>query len=386
MSNHSASESTAIVAVCDLGPADGLTVAVKDCLDIAGTPTRCGSAALAAAPVATAHAAVVEKLLAGGCRITAKTRMHEFAYGMTGVNLFEGTPVNPRWPDRIPGGSSSGSAVAVAAGEVDFSIGTDTGGSVRQPAICCGVVGFKPTFGRIDRRGASPAASSLDCIGPFARSVDMIEKAMAVIDPTFVPHGMDVTARLGFLMPGDEPDPAMSEAVQALSASEPTGMPVTLSLFDDAFKAGMIVIGYETAAAFGHFLDEGAPLGADVKARLAAARTLPAAEVAWAETVRTRFTAEVDAVLEQVDFIVTPALPLPPPLLEEASDPAKVLSLTRYLRPFNLSGHPAIVLPAVTASGLPSGVQIIGRKGDDARLIAMARRIAATTPIFETKE
>jgi len=148
----------------------------------------------------------------------------------------------------------------------------------------------------------------------------------------------------------------------------------------------MIVIGYETAAAFGHFLDEGAPLGADVKARLAAARTLPAAEVAWAETVRTRFTAEVDAVLEQVDFIVTPALPLPPPLLEEASDPAKVLSLTRYLRPFNLSGHPAIVLPAVTASGLPSGVQIIGRKGDDARLIAMARRIAATTPIFETKE
>ncbi len=134
------------------------------------------------------HADVVANLLSAGCRIVGKTKMHELAYGMTGINAFEGTPINPRYPDRIPGGSSSGSAAAVAAGLVDFAIGTDTGGSIRQPAICCGVIGFKPTFGRVSRKGALPAQSSLDCIGPFARNLSMIERAMSAIDPTFQPR------------------------------------------------------------------------------------------------------------------------------------------------------------------------------------------------------
>ncbi|MFN4154357.1 MAG: amidase [Paracoccaceae bacterium] len=366
-------------------PADALRVAVKDCIDIQGYPTRCGSAAFAGAPPATAHAAAVQRLLDAGCRITGKTLMHELAYGMTGVNPHGGTPVNPRWPDRIPGGSSSGSAVAVAAGVVDFSIGTDTGGSVRQPAICCGVIGFKPTFGRIDRRGAHPAASSLDCIGPFARSMATLERAMQALDPGFVPQTLTSAPRLARLR--TDFDRSVGDSLILPIMDQGYDMPyVILPLLDDAFRAGMIVIGYETAQAFGHLVTSGAPLGNDIRARLTAAMAIPDAELAWAETIRHSFTAQVDALLDQYDAFLTPALPSVPPLLTEASDPAKVLPLTRYLRPFNLSGHPAIVLPTLTSDGLPAGLQIVGRRGADALLCAIARWFCDTVPSFQAPD
>lgn len=124
-----------------------LTFAAKDTLDIAGYPTRAGSPVLQDAPEATAHAAVIQQLLDSGCQLRGKTTLHELAFGVTGINAWSGTPINPRYPALIPGGSSSGSATVVAAGEVDFAIGTDTGGSVRMPAACCGIVGLKPTWG-----------------------------------------------------------------------------------------------------------------------------------------------------------------------------------------------------------------------------------------------
>jgi amidase len=125
-----------------------LTFAAKDTLDIAGYPTRAGSPVLQNAPEATAHATVIQQLLdSGGCQLQGKTTLHELAFGVTGINAWSGTPLNPRYPALIPGGSSSGSATVVAAGEVDFAIGTDTGGSVRMPAACCGIVGLKPTWG-----------------------------------------------------------------------------------------------------------------------------------------------------------------------------------------------------------------------------------------------
>ena len=165
--------------------ANGLRVGIKDCIDIAGYPTRAGSAALANATRATRHATVVQSLLDGGCRLVGKTTLHELAYGVTGINPWSGTPLNPRFPDRVPGGSSSGSAVAVAAERVDFALGTDTGGSIRLPAACCGVYGLKPTYGRLSRVGVQPPTSSLDCVGPLARDLDMLERAMALLDPTF---------------------------------------------------------------------------------------------------------------------------------------------------------------------------------------------------------
>lgn len=137
-----------------------LTFAVKDSLDIAGFPTHAGSPVLQDAPPAVRHAAVVEALLDNGCQLRGKTTLHELAFGVTGINPHSGTPRNTHYPQLIPGGSSSGSAAVVAAGEVDFAVGTDTGGSVRMPAACCGVVGLKPSFGRLSRAGVMPTESS----------------------------------------------------------------------------------------------------------------------------------------------------------------------------------------------------------------------------------
>lgn len=154
-------ESNGYVARFTLGEGD-LSFAVKDTLDIAGFPTRAGCPALAANPAAEQHAEVVATLLGQGCVLTGKTTLHELAFGVTGINPWGGTPINPRFPDLIPGGSSSGSAAVVAAGGVDFALGTDTGGSVRMPAACCGILGLKPTYGRLSRAGVMPAHSSLD--------------------------------------------------------------------------------------------------------------------------------------------------------------------------------------------------------------------------------
>lgn len=379
--NGSAAE-TAFTSMLALGAEGGPTVAIKDCLDVAGHVTRCGSAAYADAAPALTNSAVVNRLLDAGCRIVGKTRLHEIAYGMTGVNAFEGTPVNPRWPDRIPGGSSSGSAVAVAAGSVDFAIGTDTGGSVRQPAICCGVIGFKPTFGRVDRRGALPAASSLDCIGSLARTIDMIDRAMAIIVPDYRTETLTSAPHLGWLATDEIDDREMIEAHLALSMAGMVTQTVHLPDLDDAFRAGMAIIARETLDANRTLQEAGAPFGMDIRLRLEGARAISDAVVAAAEDIRGTFTQSVDNCLSEIDVIVTPALPQAPPLLSEAADPAKVLPLTRYLRPFNLSGHPAIVLPAVTSTGLPSGIQLIARKGADARLCAIARWLCNNHPMF----
>ncbi|MET3614135.1 amidase [Rhizobium aquaticum] len=377
----------AFVSRVALGPQDGPTVAIKDCLDIEGMVTRCGSQALADAAPASAHADVVMNLLSAGCRIVGKTKMHELAYGVTGLNRFEGTPVNPAFPDRIPGGSSSGSAVAVAAGLVDFAIGTDTGGSIRQPAICCGVIGFKPTFGRVSRKGALPAQSSLDCIGPFARTLSMIERAMGAIDPSFQAETFNGPLHIGRLLLDDTVEPRMAEAMLAVEAGEDGVIEeIDLPLLAEAFKAGMTIIARETLAANAALLERPELLGEDVRKRLEAARSVTDADMAAAEDIRARFTADVDALLGRFDLLMTPALPLPPPLLSEAGEPAKVLTLTHYLRPFNLSGHPALVLPAATSDGLPSGIQLVAVKGADARLIAMARRLAETNPLFQMEE
>lgn len=353
----------------DLG-GSGPTVAVKDCIDIAGKRTSVGSEALADAPPATAHAAVVAAMLEGGAHIVGKANMHEFAYGVTGVNRWLGTPINPKYPTLIPGGSSSGSAAAVAAGLVDIAIGSDTGGSIRMPATCCGVFGLKPSFGRVSREGCVPATSSLDCIGPFASDVAGLETAMALIDPTFVPAGRPASVKIGWVE--SSADPEIAETVLAeIKRSGVEIVPVDLPGLQEAFEAGITIMAAECWSTFGDLVEDDR-LGADVRARLNGASKVTAEQVGEAEKVRASFTAAVEEALAGVDALALPTLPALPPALDDLGDAARMLRLTSLIRPFNLSGHPALAIPV---AGQPIGIQLVGRRNGDEALCAVAGRV-----------
>lgn len=357
------------------GEATGPRVAVKDCLDMAGYPTGCGSAAFATAAPATRDAAVVKALRDSGCRIVGKANMHELAYGVTGINAYTGTPTNPRFPDRIVGGSSSGSAAAVAAGMVDFAIGTDTGGSIRMPAACCGIFGLKPTFGAISREGAVPAASSLDCIGPLARNLARIVEAMAIICPGFAAVEQPESPVIGRVVTKAEAD--VETAIDAvLSRAQIEWKAIELPSLGLAHQAGIIIMAAEMASLFGHLVGCG-KLGPDIDARLSAGLRITAEQVVQAEAVRTQFAAEVDAALARCDVLALPTLPSVPLLVADATDANAALRLTELVRPFNLSGHPALTMPTLTADGLPAGLQLVGVMGSDAALCAAARILEA---------
>lgn len=349
----------------------GLTVAIKDTIDVAGWPTRCGSRALQHALPAPNNATVVQALLDGGWQVIGKTVLHELAFGVTGINEWAGTPVNPQAPERIPGGSSSGSAVIVAQGIADVALGTDTGGSVRMPAACCGVFGLKPTFGRLSREGVHPASSSLDCVGPMARDLDTLVAAMSAMDSTFVAQTPGAQLHVGLV--DVTCDPAIEAAIrEAITHRGWTWERVTLPLLDQAFEAALTVINAETWAAFGHFTGQGL-LGADIEARLLRAAATDVTALNAAESVRVAFSAQVDHLLSRFETLVLPGLPRLPPLLADVQRGEPVLDLTRFLRPFNLSGHPALSVPvAYPDSTLSTSLQLIGRKGADAQLCAMA--------------
>ena len=359
--------------------ADAPRVTIKDTIDIAGYPTTAGSRALADAAPAKRHAQVVQRLLDAGWRITGKANMHELAFGMTGINDFCGTPSNPQDATRIPGGSSSGSASAVGARLVDAALGTDTGGSVRGPAACCGVVGLKPTFGRVSRDGVAPRETTLDCVGPLARNMSMVIDLMFAIDPSFQgARARRGAAGLRIALLDVEADDAIKRAVT--SAVGRCGLPTAsaqLGGMRDAFTAGLAVINAETWRAFGHLVDSG-KLGSDIEARLRAASKTQAAELEAAERIRQSFTDDVDHALQHADVLVLPTLPSLPITLDEARAGASVIGMSSLIRPFNLSGHPALTLPVpIEGISLKAGLQIVGRRGEDETVCAVAAYIEA---------
>lgn len=345
-------------------------VVVKDTIDIAGYPTRAGSAALSEAAPAEQHAEIVERILSAGYRIIGKAKLHELAFGMTGLNAWTGTPENPRFPELIPGGSSSGSAAAVAAGLAEVGLGTDTGGSIRLPAACCGLHGLKPTFGRLDRRGVMPAVSSLDCLGPITDDLGELIAFMAAVDPSFVlPRGGELP-RLAWLQV--VADDVMQAAVEVrLKESSLPMAPAELPLLDEAYGAAMAVINRETFEACAAWLDD-ERLGTDVGRRLRAAARTTDAELREAESVRRAFTREVDRLLESHDVLVLPTLPHAPLSRAAAEAGQQDLTISTLLRPFNLSGHPALTVPLAPHSGYPTALQLVGRRGDDAAICRAA--------------
>ncbi|AUT59384.1 amidase [Paraburkholderia terrae] len=359
--------------------APGPTIAIKDSIDVAGYPTTGASRSLADAPPAAAHAEVVQRLLDAGWRITGKTNMHELAFGMTGINDYTGTPVNPQDAARIPGGSSSGSASAVGAKLVNAALGTDTGGSIRGPAACCGVIGLKPTFGRVSRKGAVPRESTLDCVGPFTRDIATLVHAMAAIAPAFdTDAAKRANASANVAIVSVDADAAIRQGVaRAVQVAGLASNVIELEHLKEAFEAGLAVINAETARAFAHLVETG-KLGADVDARLRVAVQTTQAQLDAAERARRAFTAAVDRALENADVLVLPTLPALPITIEAARNGTPVLTMSSLIRPFNLSGHPALSLPIpIEGSPMKAGLQIVGRKGADEQVCAVAAHFEA---------
>ncbi|TDQ98544.1 amidase [Paraburkholderia silvatlantica] len=369
---------TALLDTFTLG-GDGPTIAIKDSIDIAGYRTTGASRALADVAPATEHAEVVQRLIDAGWRIVGKANMHELAFGMTGLNDFTGTPANPQDATRIPGGSSSGSASAVGLRLADAALGTDTGGSIRGPAACCGVAGFKPTFGRVSRRGVAPAESTLDCVGPFARDIDLLARTMAVIADDFdVARATDrgASLKVGIVAVDARPD-LLAAVERATTLAADHARAVELPGIADAFNAGLTVINAETWRAFGHLTGTGR-LGDDLEARLSGAANTTREALDEAERVRRAFSDAVDRALEGLDVLVMPTLPDFPITLDDARRGKSVIAMSSLIRPFNLSGHPALSLPLpVAGSPLKAGLQIVGRKAADEQVCAAAARFEA---------
>jgi amidase len=355
----------------ETAPGTGLRVAVKDLIDVAGVPTTAGSLAVAdhAGP-AEADAACLAGLRAAIARgeacLAGKVNLHELAYGISGINPAFGTPVNPLDPALVPGGSSSGSAVAVATGEADVAYGSDTGGSIRIPAACCGVAGLKTTWGRIPLAGVWPLAPSLDTVGPLARDVAGLAAGMALLEPGFtVTAGPPETVGRVAM----EADPAIGEAVDAaLAATGWQVSQVTLNGLGAAWTAAMVLLDIEAWQSDGA-LARSSPgrIGPDVLARLRGASEVTPAQLAAARQQASRWRAELSRLWEQVDLLALPTLLGFPPTLDDAGGLARIRGLTS---PVNLAGVPALALPVPARGHLPASVQLIGPAGSEERLLA----------------
>ncbi|MGI8492102.1 MAG: amidase [Acidimicrobiales bacterium] len=354
----------------------GLRIGIKDLIDVAGTITTAGSRAVASSATparsdAACLAGIRASEAAGEARIVGKTNLHELAYGVSGINPWFPTPVNPLDPERVPGGSSSGSAVAVATGEADLALGTDTGGSIRIPAACCGVVGLKTTWGRIPLDGVRPLAPSLDTVGPMAADVAGVIAGMRLLEPGFAPARSPAT-RIGRLrVPATGPIDAAID--RALAASGLHVSDVELPGWMLATSAGATILTVEAWETNGGLVATGL-LGDDVAARLLGAAEVTDEERADAEALRRSWRRELEEVFENVELLAMPVLGGEPPLLEDADR----LKDIRHVVPANLAGTPAIAMPVPAARAhpsarrLPASLQLIGFAGSEELIVATA--------------
>ncbi|MEH1128430.1 amidase [Micromonospora sp. CPCC 206061] len=356
-----------------LGAPDGLRVAVKDAIDIAGFVTAAGCAAVRERAVpATADAACLAGVRAAGAAIVGKTTLTELCVNPAGDNAAFGTPVNPLAPDRMPGGSSSGSAVAVAAGEADIGLGTDTGGSVRIPAACCGIVGLKTTWGRVPTEGVWPLAPTLDTVGPIARTVTDVATGMRLLAPgwTVAPRPARTVGRLRI----EGVDNAVEEPVDAaLDAAGLKARDVRLPGWDATNWALHWIITGELWRAH-HALLDADGLGAFVNQGLHAGRAVTGEQLDEGMAIRQRWQAEIAAVLDEVELLALPTLVGVPPLVADSAG----FPFTQLTAPFNLAGVPALAMP-VPSPGLPvpASLQLVGPMDGEDLLCATGLAIEA---------
>lgn len=374
-----------------LGALDGAIVSIKDLFDVAGEVTRAGSKVLAdEGKPAAADAPVVRRLRQAGAVIVAKTNMTEFAFSGIGANPHYGTPGNPADRARIPGGSSSGGAVAAADGMCEIAIGSDTGGSTRVPAALCGIVGFKPSRLRISRDGVYPLSQSMDSIGPMARSVAdcrRADAAMAGEERAALPAPSLADLRIAAAggMPADNLDATVGKAyTQALTRLGKAGarlrdkkLPL-IETMGEVNKRG----GVQPAEAFTvnrDLLDRrGGDIDPNVRTRLERARTIGAADYIWMVNERDKLIRMMDEWLADTDVLVMPTCPVVAPTLAEVAAPeefARRNAMTlRNTSVWNFFDCCAISLP-LPRDGLPVGLMLVARNGHDRELFAIATAV-----------
>ena len=367
------------------GPLAGLTFAVKDIFDVAGYKTGCGNPEKTAdsAP-AERHAPAVAALLDAGARFLGKTHTAELAFSLDGRNAHFGTPANPAAPGRVPGGSSSGSASAVAGNLVDFALGSDTGGSVRGPASFCGLIGLRPTHGRIDIGGVMPLSPSLDTVGWFARSPDVYERVGAVLlgeDAAGPPLRRMVIAEDAYaLLLGSAEDAVMRPAVARVAEHlEPAGARVVaadgLSAWAQVFRT---IQGFEAWQAHGAWIERRQPkLLPMVRGRFEAASRVGVEDYRIAGVKRASIRSQLEAIVGDDGVIVLPTMPTIAPMVDadEAVFEAFRAQALQMLCMSGLSGLPQISLPLGIVDGGPIGLSLIAPRGRDRALIGLARAI-----------
>lgn len=370
------------------GPLAGLTAVVKDMYDIAGYRTGGGSPEwLEAHPPAAANAGAVQKILDAGATIVGKTVCDEFFYSVSGANAHYGTPVNPRAPGRLPGGSSSGSASACAAGACDFALGSDTGGSVRIPASFCGLYGLRPTHGRVDLTGAMAMAPMFDVGGWFSSAPAVFRKVGAallggegvrepirqvmVLEDAFAQADAEVAALLrGFLQSAATALPKPSRGTLA-----PQG-------FDEWRELVRIVQAREVWKHYGPFVEKHKPrLGPGIKERIQFASTVSENDAAALRQQIPRMREQVRAVAKPGTVLALPSAPCIAPLIdtppaEQESFRVRVMRLTCIS---GISGLPQVSIPAGTISGCPIGISFLGWAGGDEALLDLAVSLARYT-------
>jgi amidase len=366
------------------GPLAGLTFGVKDIYDIAGHKTGFGSPDwLATHDAAATTAPVVVQLLAAGADMVGKTQTDELTYSLNGENAHYGTPVNVNAPGRIPGGSSSGSAAAVAGKLVDFAVGSDTGGSVRAPASFCGIYGIRPTHGRVSLEGACALAKSFDTAGWFARDAVLLERIGRVMfgETGAAKQGAAFFAEDAFALLGSAAVAALQPALEKIKAVTGPLQNVTVSAegLPQCFQAFRVLQGAEIHQQLGEWVSRVQPkLGPGVRERMQWTATITTAEVAAAQAVRDAVRRRMDELLQNNAVLVLPTVPDIAPLL---NTPAAALDdfRARAMSLLCIAGHaglPQVTLPLATLQGCPLGISLIAGRGNDALLLALAQRIA----------
>jgi Asp-tRNA(Asn)/Glu-tRNA(Gln) amidotransferase A subunit family amidase len=375
----------------------GVPIVVKDLMRVAGAPLTAGSHAFEE-HVPREDALVVARLHAAGAAIVGLANLHEFAYGITSDNPRFGRVVNPAAPDRIPGGSSGGSAAAVAAGIVPLAVGTDTAGSIRIPAACCGIVGFKPSYDAVPRQGVLDLAPTLDHVGPMGRSVAACARMFAAMlevehEPRWALEslaGLRVARLRGYF---DSPlDAEVRAAVDdAAAAVVRDGAACGEHAIEGMALAPAIqfnTIAHEAAAVHSDRLPErGSLMGEDVRVRLEIGHFLPGHWYVKAQRLRRALVDRIDAAFDAADVLLCATLRAPAPAVgalrvQIGGEPfALHTAVTHLTLPFNLAGLPAVTIPWTRSSeGVPIAIQVVARRGEDWQALGVAERLERLAP------